>query len=88
MATTIKINKIEDEGILQLATELSTYTGETVEEAIRSSLSERISKVRQTNGKELAKKALIDVARRCSSRPVIDPRSVDDILGYDKNGLP
>jgi hypothetical protein len=28
------------------------------------------------------------IAARCSNRPVIDPRSADDIIGYDEFGVP
>ena len=31
---------------------------------------------------------LDEVARRCASLPIVDKREPDDILGYDKNGLP
>ena len=34
-------------------------------------------------------RAVIDaIADDCSSLPVIDDRSPDEILGYDENGLP
>jgi hypothetical protein len=28
------------------------------------------------------------IAARCSKRPVIDPRSADEIIGYDEFGVP
>jgi hypothetical protein len=28
------------------------------------------------------------IAARCSKRPVVDPRSADEIIGYDEFGLP
>ena len=31
---------------------------------------------------------LNEIARRCASLPPIDKRSEDEILGYDKKGLP
>jgi antitoxin VapB len=32
--------------------------------------------------------ALRQIARRCASRPVLDDRSLEAILGYDEHGLP
>jgi hypothetical protein len=29
-----------------------------------------------------------DIAARCSKRPVIDPRTADEIIGYDDFGAP
>ncbi|WP_448188181.1 type II toxin-antitoxin system VapB family antitoxin [Azospirillum sp. sgz301742] len=31
---------------------------------------------------------LIEIGKHCASLPVLDPRSPDEILGYDENGLP
>lgn len=31
---------------------------------------------------------LDDILRRVDSLPILDPRSPDEILGYDENGLP
>ena len=28
------------------------------------------------------------IARRCSAKPLLDPRTPDEIIGYDENGLP
>jgi hypothetical protein len=38
---------------------------------------------------EASLRAVIDaIANHCSSLPVIDDRSPDEILGYDQHGLP
>lgn len=29
-----------------------------------------------------------DILRRVDSLPILDPRSADEIIGYDKDGLP
>lgn len=31
---------------------------------------------------------LMAIARHCAALPLLDPRSADEILGYDDNGLP
>lgn len=33
-------------------------------------------------------RAILRIARRAASRPVLDDRSPDEILGYDEHGLP
>jgi hypothetical protein len=32
--------------------------------------------------------AILEVGRRCAAAPELDPRSADEIIGYDANGLP
>jgi plasmid stability protein len=32
--------------------------------------------------------ALMHISRRCATAPEYDPRSADDIIGYDANGCP
>jgi len=32
--------------------------------------------------------AILEVSRRCATSPECDPRSADEIIGYDANGLP
>lgn len=34
------------------------------------------------------KEKLLMISQRCTALPDLDTRSVDEILGYDKNGLP
>jgi antitoxin VapB len=31
---------------------------------------------------------LLAIGRRCAALPDLDPRSPDELLGYDENGLP
>jgi hypothetical protein len=33
-------------------------------------------------------KRIREIAARCSQRPVVDPRTADEIIGYDEFGLP
>jgi hypothetical protein len=30
----------------------------------------------------------MEIARRCSSKPLLDSRTPDEIIGYDNHGLP
>ena len=80
---------LKDKETDSLARQVARLTGETLTEAIRTSLRERLrhEQLKRGEGPELAK-ALQEIARRCAALPVLDHRSEDEILGYDENGLP
>jgi antitoxin VapB len=73
----------------ELARRLAATTGETITVAITVSLRERLEREER---KREDKQALIDdlmaIAHHCASLPVLDDRSGDEIMGWDKNGLP
>ena len=72
----------------QAARELARKTGETLTQAILNALRERLERIAgRRKSSELADQ-LNEIALRCASLPIIDPRSDDDILGYDEHGLP
>lgn len=71
-----------------LAETLAKLIGETKTEAVTNALRDRIKRIqRQRSGRCLADE-LDEIARHCSSLPVLDARTADEILGYDDNGLP
>lgn len=71
-----------------LAAKLARLTGETKTEAVTKALRERLSRVsREKRGRTLADE-LNEIALECARLPVLDPRSADEILGYDDAGLP
>lgn len=63
------------------ADRLARATGETLTDAVVTALRERLDRVRQ-----LAR--LRAIQRRVAALPTRDSRSVDEILGYDEDGLP
>ena len=72
----------------RLARELAEQTGETLTQAIIKALQERILRARRrTRARHLSEELRI-IGERCSSLPVLDDRSPEEILGYDENGLP
>jgi len=79
---------IKDRETERLARALAERTGESLTLATRRALEERLRRV----GGDARRAALLeDLAeiRRCfSALPVVDPRSGDEIIGYDRNGLP
>lgn len=72
----------------RLAIELAKLTGESKTEAVTRALRDRLARLRrERTGRRLADE-LDDIARHCASLPVRDPRTPDEILGYDERGLP
>ena len=79
---------IKDSEADRLARELADKTGETITDAVRTAIEERLARVRTRHrGRHLADD-LDEIAERCARLPVVDDRSADDILGYGENGLP
>ena len=56
--------------------------------AVRVALAERLERIRVGRG-ERAQMAeqLIAIGRECAALPDLDPRSPDDVVGYDRNGM-
>jgi antitoxin VapB len=74
----------------RLARELAALTGESMTEAIRKALAERLARARDDHERE--RRRLVPDVRAIQERvarlPVLDGRSADEILGYDAHGLP
>jgi antitoxin VapB len=79
---------IRNEETEQLATALAQLTGETKTEAVTQALRERLQRIRQARTKRRLADDLDEIALHCSTLPVRDPRSADEIMGYDEHGLP
>lgn len=72
----------------RLAEALSKLTGESKTKAVTRALRDRLDRLRrERSGRRLADE-LDDIARHCAALPVRDPRSADEILGYDERGVP
>jgi antitoxin VapB len=72
----------------QLAQELAARTGESLTEAVVNSLRERLQRERKRAGSPRLRDEIRAIAQRCAALPVLDPRSPEEILGYDSHGLP
>ena len=79
MALSIKSERAD-----QLARELATLTGESITETVITSLERRLAEERRRR----RRRSVSDLVERFRELPVLDPRSADDIIGYDENGLP
>jgi antitoxin VapB len=81
----LNIRNKETERLAQAVIEI---TGETKTEAVTRALMDRLQRVRRDRaGRSLAEE-LDAIALRCAALPVRDPRSADEILGYDQHGVP
>jgi antitoxin VapB len=81
---------IKDQRTHELVRRLAEATGETLTEAVRIAVQERLRRVqarRSGNGRELATR-LDEIAQHCGALPVRRMRTEDDILGYNDRGLP
>ena len=84
----------------QLARLVAARSGTTPEDVVRSAVEERAFAIglvppRKGNASDLNPATKADliagmeaIAARSASRPIADPRSIDEIIGYDDVGLP
>ena len=72
-----------------LAAELAKLTGENKTQAVAQALRERIERIRAERARP-EPRSLVDelneIALRCASRPVLDGRTPDEIIGYNEYG--
>ena len=79
---------IKDPATDALARELAAQTGESITEAIRIAMSERLARLRRQRSVSTRTTELQRFIERGRQRSTLDGRSSDEILGYDENGLP
>jgi len=80
---------IKDPDAHRLARALAHRTGETPTDAVNKALRERLEReLRKEQSIESLVEDVMEIGRHCASLPVLDRRRPDEILGYDKNGLP
>jgi antitoxin VapB len=78
---------IKDPETDRLARELARATGESLTEAIRAALRERLERQRARGSRDAAA-GIRRIQERIARLPVVDSRTADEILGYDDHGLP
>ena len=83
MALSIRNQRAEE-----LAREVAAESGETMTQAIIRALEERLERLRGRRRLTDTAREILKISDRCSALPDLDPRSPDDILGYDSNGIP
>ena len=81
----ISIKSIQTE---RLAREIAAKTGESLTGAIQRALEERLERIKHVRRGKVVLSQLEEILRRVDRMPVLDPRTPDEILGYDEHGLP
>jgi len=79
---------IKDPEVYQLARQVADLTGETLTDAVRHSLLERLEREQRARPHAQWIEKLREISDRCAARPVLDPRSDDELVGYDEFGVP
>jgi antitoxin VapB len=79
---------IKDDQTDLLARQVAKAAGESLTEAIRISLQERLERLTGKRRASTREEKLREILQRVDSLPRLDDRTEDEILGYDENGLP
>jgi antitoxin VapB len=80
---------IKDSEADRLARAVAEETGETLTQAVITALRERLARVQhQEDEVEALVQEVMELGQHCAALPVLDPRTPDEILGYDGHGLP
>jgi antitoxin VapB len=72
----------------RLVRELVQLTGESLTDAITEAVRERLERTRRGLDRASSYERVRAIQRRVRERPVLDPRSPDEIIGYDEHGVP
>ena len=72
----------------RLAHELASTTGETLTTAVTVALTERLSTVRRVRERTRVHAGVSEIQAFVAALPDRDAREPDELLGYDRFGLP
>jgi antitoxin VapB len=79
---------IKDSETDRLAREVAKRAGETITDAIRKALEERLQRLAGRYAAPTKRDKLYEILNRVDALPRLDTRSEDEILGYDESGIP
>lgn len=79
---------IKNEEAERLARLVAREADETVTEAIAQALRERLARLRARRSADHQLDRILELGQQCAALPDLDPRSPDEILGYDAAGVP
>lgn len=77
---------LKDRETDRLAREVAKLTGETLTEAVRTALAERLEREQQRLRDSNLVEDLMAIADEVARMPDLDKRSADEILGYNEHG--
>ena len=79
---------IKDPETDRLARALADATGESITEAIRRALQERLERTSKQGGQYRLVATVRRVHERLANLDIVDNRTPDELLNYDENGVP
>ena len=79
---------IKNEEADRLAREVAKRSGESLTDAVIHALRERLERLAGRRSAPGIREDITRMQARIASLPLLDPRSDDEILGYDDEGLP
>ena len=79
---------IKDSETHALAKRLASLTGESLNQAVKQAIQEKLAQVKKNRGVIRLADELDHIALHCAGLPRRDRRSAEQIIGYDERGLP
>jgi len=79
---------IKDPEADQLARRLAALTGESLTDAVKAALRDRLEREQRRRGKHIDRAKIDAIVAGIAALPVVDARSPDELIGYDDVGLP
>jgi antitoxin VapB len=79
---------IKDPKTDSLAREVAKKAGESITDAIRHALEERLQRLAGRSAAPTKRDKLYEILERVDVLPRLDSRTNDEILGYDESGIP
>lgn len=79
---------IKDSETDRLARQLAELTNESITEAVKTALRERLEHERRRRGAGIDLDRLRKAQKALAGIPIVDERSPDELLEYDEYGLP
>ena len=78
---------IKDEEADQLIRQLAERTGETITQAVRTAVAERLQRIPLSES-EIAerKRRIAELLAEADAMPTVDNRTADEIIGYNEQG--
>lgn len=79
---------IKDRETDSLVRELAALTGEPITDAVKVAVRERLERERRVRPRKASVEEIMKLVEEFAAKPVVDPRTPDEIIGYDEHGLP
>jgi antitoxin VapB len=72
----------------RLARALAQATGESLTVAVLTAIKERLQREAGRGDSEAVRRNIRAIQQRFAVKRLVDPRTADEIIGYDERGLP